>query len=57
VIVITNSRTLFNQFEIDGAARTLGYLAIVLLSIAAISLAVRGTRRDRAQLEPVPESV
>jgi uncharacterized protein len=57
VIVITNSRTLFNQFEIDGAARTLGYVAIVLLSIAAISLAVRGTRRDRAQLEPVPESV
>lgn len=57
VIVLTNSRTLFNEFGIEGAARTLAYVAIVALSVLAVTMAVRGTRRDRAQAEPVPESV
>jgi uncharacterized membrane protein YfcA len=57
VIVITNSRTLFNRLEIEGTARTLGYLAVVAVSLVAVLLAVRGTRKERAALEPVPETV
>ncbi|HJQ96048.1 MAG TPA: sulfite exporter TauE/SafE family protein [Acidimicrobiia bacterium] len=57
VIVITNSRTLFNRLEIEGSARTLGYLAVVAVSLVAVLLAVRGTRKERAALETVPEAV
>jgi uncharacterized protein len=57
VIVITNSRTLFSQFEIEGSARTLGYLAIVVGSVIAIVLAVRGSKREREQSELVTQSV
>ena len=57
MIVITNSRTLFNQFELEGSARTLGYLAIVAGSLIVIVLAVRGNRRDREQSELIAQSV
>ena len=57
VILITNSRTLFNELEIDGTARTLGYLAIVAVSLIAVLLAVRGPRKDNDVLKPVPETV
>jgi len=56
VIVITNSRTLFNQFELEGAMRTLGYLAIVVGSVIAIVLAVRGSKRDHEQSELIAQS-
>ncbi len=57
VILITNSRTLFNELEIDGTARTLGYLAIVAVSVTAVLLAVRGARKENDALKPVPETV
>jgi uncharacterized protein len=57
VIVITNSRTLFNQFELEGAIRTFGYLAIVVGSVIAVVLAVRGNKRDQEQSELITQTV
>jgi uncharacterized protein len=54
-IVITNSRALFNQFEIEGAARALGYLLICSGALIAILLAVKGSKQEREQSEPITQ--
>jgi uncharacterized membrane protein YfcA len=49
IIVVTNSRTLMNAFEVDGAARAGVYAALFTIWGIAIAISVRGLRRDSAE--------
>ena len=65
-IILTNVRTLLNQFEVVGAGRTLTYLVLCALWGAAVAWAVRQHRLARTRAatmaagapdEPVPTPV
>jgi uncharacterized membrane protein YfcA len=58
MIVLTNVRTLFEVFEVDGGTRWPVYVALVSVWLLAIALVVRRHRRDGISLtnrEPVRE--
>jgi uncharacterized protein len=58
MIVLTNVRTLFEAFEVDGGTRWPVYVALVGVWLVAIALVVRRHRRDGISLtnrEPVRE--
>ena len=59
VILLTNSRTLFNSFDASGSVRWPVYAAIVLVVIIGIYVAIQRTRRARADAadEKVVESI
>ncbi|MFQ6230995.1 sulfite exporter TauE/SafE family protein [Nocardia sp. NPDC002869] len=44
LLVLTNSRTLFKHFDIDGAPRTTGYVLIVVVAVALTVFAWRKSR-------------
>ena len=48
VIVLTNSRTLMNEANVASPARTVTYVALLALSVGAVTLAVRGHRKEIA---------
>lgn len=48
VIVLTNSRTLMNEANVGSPARTVTYVALLALSVGAVTLAVRGHRKEIA---------
>jgi hypothetical protein len=48
IIIVTNSRTLMNAFEVDGGARAGVYAALFTIWGIAIAISVRGLRRDSA---------
>jgi uncharacterized membrane protein YfcA len=48
IIIITNARTLMSSFEVDGAPRAAIYVALFAVWAIAISISVRGLRRDTA---------
>ena len=49
IIIITNARTLMSSFEIDGAPRAAIYVTLFAVWAIAISISVRGLRRDSAE--------
>lgn len=49
MILLTNSRTLFGTFEVPGAIRVAGYVAVLTLTVVALVLARRTARRKAAQ--------
>lgn len=49
VLVLTNARTLFKAFEIDGSLRTVGYLTIVAAWAALVAVAWRRSRLTAAE--------
>jgi uncharacterized protein len=56
MIVITNARTLFEVFEVDGGVRWPVYAALTVVWLLAIAFVVRRHRRDGISLtnrEPV----
>src|SRR5690606_36971921 len=55
LIILTNARTLLNQFGIEGPERTLTYLALAVLSRGALGMAVGHHGEDRLRVLP-PEA-
>lgn len=51
LIIITNLRTILNTIEVSDATRLASYAVVVICWAAAITLAVRGVRRDGAARE------
>lgn len=49
LIVITNLRTILNQFEVVGAARWIIYATVGLCWAMAVGLSIRGVTSERAQ--------
>jgi hypothetical protein len=44
LLILTNARTLFKHFDIEGAPRTIGYVLIVVVAVALTVLAWRKSR-------------
>lgn len=49
IIVVTNSRTLMNAFDVSGGSRTAIYLSLFAIWALAIAISVRGLRQDSAE--------
>lgn len=49
LIVITNLRTILNTIEVSDSTRLMSYVVVVICWAGAITLAVRGVRRDGAR--------
>lgn len=60
LIVVTNTRTLFDVFDVSGSVRTPAYLALAVVWLAAVAFVVRHHRRTGTALlaprEPRPRS-
>jgi len=53
LIILTNARTLLNQFGIEGPERTLTYLALAVLWLVALGMAFGHHRKERLrELQP-----
>ncbi|GAA4924855.1 hypothetical protein EV188_102919 [Actinomycetospora succinea] len=52
LIILTNTRTLLNAFDVPTAVVTTVLVVLAVLWVAAIVVAVRSARRDRAVAEP-----
>lgn len=57
LIVLTNVRTLLNQFDVLGSGRTLAYLLLGSLWVASCSMAVIRHRSEREEVPPQPVGV
>lgn len=49
IIIVTNSRTLMNSFEVPGGPRAVVYAAEFAVWALAVAVSVRGLRRDSAE--------
>ena len=49
LIVVTNLRTILNTIEVSDSTRLLSYVVVVICWAGAVTLAVRGVRRDGAR--------
>jgi uncharacterized membrane protein YfcA len=58
IILLTNARTLFRSFEVDGTIRVVAYVAIVLVAAIGIYVAaLRARRRVAVDADPAAEPV
>ncbi|HLU31484.1 MAG TPA: sulfite exporter TauE/SafE family protein [Acidimicrobiia bacterium] len=57
LIVLTNVRTLLNQFDVLGSGRTLAYLLLGNLWVVSCSMAVIRHRSEREEIPPQPLGV
>jgi uncharacterized membrane protein YfcA len=51
LIVVTNARTMLNEFQVDGPGRTLTYLVLFALWGGALAIAIGRHRREREEIE------
>ncbi|WP_283134753.1 sulfite exporter TauE/SafE family protein [Rhizohabitans arisaemae] len=56
LIVLTNLRTLFNEFEVASGARLAGYVIVTVVWASAIAIALRAVRAERSAARREAES-
>jgi uncharacterized protein len=52
IILLTNARTLFRTYDVDGTIRIVSYIAILLVGVVGIYVAALRARRRAAAAEP-----
>ncbi|MBA3529672.1 MAG: sulfite exporter TauE/SafE family protein, partial [Propionibacteriaceae bacterium] len=56
VILLTNTRTLLKSFDVSDPARFTAYGAILVVSLAGLSIAAQRARKQATAAEPEPEA-